>query len=76
MADRSVDLIFTDPPYARKFLPLYYELANVAARILKDGGSIVTYCGQDLKLQVIEFMQSAGLSSWWEVAVIHSKTFL
>ncbi len=75
LANRSVDLIFTDPPYAREFLPIYYELAKVAARTLKDDGSIVTYCGQDLKLQVIEFMQSAGLSYWWEIAVIHNGPF-
>jgi DNA modification methylase len=75
LADRSVDLIFTDPPYAKDFLILYCELAKVAARILKDGGSIVTYCGQDLKLQVMEFMQSAGLSRWWEIAVIHNGPF-
>jgi 16S rRNA G966 N2-methylase RsmD len=75
LADRSVDLIFTDPPYATEFLPLYHELANVAGRILKDGGSIVTYCGQELKPQVIESMESAGLSHWWEIAVIHSGPF-
>lgn len=75
LADRSVDLIFTDPPYAKEFLPLFDELANVAARVLKDGSSIVTYCGQDLKLQVIEFMHSRGLTYWWEIAVIHNGPF-
>ncbi len=73
--DGSVDIIFTDPPYAKEFLPLYNDLAEVAARVLKDGRSIVTYCGQDLKLQVIEFMQSRGLSYWWDIAVIHNGPF-
>ena len=46
--DGSVDIILTDPPYAKEFLPLYNDLAEVAARVLKDGRSIVTYCGQEL----------------------------
>jgi 16S rRNA G966 N2-methylase RsmD len=75
LTDQSVDLIFTDPPYAREFLPLYSDLANVAAWVLKHDGSIVTYCGQDLKLRVIEFMQYAGLTHWWEIAVIHSGPY-
>lgn len=70
--NNSIDLIFTDPPYAKEFLPLYNDLAEVAARVLKDCSSIVTYCGQDLKLQVIEFMQSGGLTYWWDIAVIHN----
>ena len=56
-------------------MPLYYELANVAARVVKDDGSIVTYCGQDLKLQVIKFMQSRDLVYWWDIAVIHNGPF-
>ena len=31
--DESVDLIFTDPPYPREFLPLYGWLAETAARV-------------------------------------------
>ena len=73
--NNSVGLIFTDPPYAREFLPLYNDLAEVAARVLKDGSSIVTYCGQDLKLQVIEFMKSKGLVYWWDIAVVHNGPF-
>jgi 16S rRNA G966 N2-methylase RsmD len=73
--DNSIHVIFTDPPYAKKFLSLYDGLAEVAARVLKDSGSIVTYCGQDLKLQVIEFMKSKGLVYWWDIAVIHSGPF-
>jgi ParB-like chromosome segregation protein Spo0J len=33
--DSSVDLIFTDPPYAVEYLWLYGELAKVAERLLK-----------------------------------------
>lgn len=40
--DNSVDLIFADPPYPKKYLPLYYAMAEQGARILKDGGSLLT----------------------------------
>jgi len=65
-----VDLLFTDPPYDFKSLVLYQELAKVASRVLKDGGSLVTYCGQDYKYQIQQFMESSGLTPRWELAVI------
>jgi hypothetical protein len=43
--DSSIDLIFTDPLYRREYLPLYANLAEVADRVLKVGGSLVTYIG-------------------------------
>ncbi|MGA9149614.1 MAG: ParB N-terminal domain-containing protein, partial [Candidatus Nitrosopolaris sp.] len=54
----SIDLIFTDPWYDDKSLPIYDEIAKVAATVLKDGGSLVTNCGQNLKYEVIQFMKS------------------
>jgi len=41
----SVDLIFTDPPYERQSLTSYEALALMAARVLKSGGLLATYCG-------------------------------
>ncbi len=41
----SVDLVLTDVPYAREFAPQFDELANFAARILKDGGIFAVYLG-------------------------------
>ncbi len=71
---KSFDLIFTDPPYKVESLPLYGDLANAAAILLKDGASLVTYCGQDLKYQVIELMKSSGLTYWWEIAIIQASS--
>lgn len=62
IADNSVDLVFTDPPYNLESLPLYKELGRVAARVLKDDGSLVTYCIQDKKYEIQEFMISSGLT--------------
>jgi hypothetical protein len=36
--DGSVDAIVTDPPYSRRFLHLYSDLAALASRVLKPGG--------------------------------------
>ena len=45
VADNSIDLIFTDPPYDRASIYLYDWLAIEAARVLKDGGFCLTMCG-------------------------------
>src|SRR5262249_39083989 len=44
--DGMVHLIFTDPPYDRASLPLYGDLARIAAAKLIDGGSLICYAGQ------------------------------
>lgn len=45
LADESVDLIFTDPPYARKSLYLYEQLAAESMRLLKPGGFVLAMTG-------------------------------
>lgn len=40
-SSNSVDLIFTDPPYEKKSLHLYGDLAQCAARWLKPGGLLM-----------------------------------
>jgi hypothetical protein len=42
----SVDMILTDPPYPAEFLPLWSDLAEVAARILKPQGVLAALTGQ------------------------------
>lgn len=69
--DNSVDLIFTDPPYARTALELYQGLAEFAERVLVKGGSIVTYFGQALLPEVIAHLQNAGLTYRWLICVRH-----
>lgn len=67
--DNSVDLIFTDPPYALEFLYLYDELAKVAERILKPGGSIIVYLGEFFLDEILTRMKSAGLTYWWILGI-------
>jgi len=52
--DGSVDLIFTDPPYPKEYLPLYDWLATEAARILKPDGFLLAYAGTYWKAEVIK----------------------
>jgi hypothetical protein len=42
----SADLIFTDPPYLREYLPLWSDLGAFAAKALKPGGLLITEAGQ------------------------------
>ena len=41
----SVNMIFTDPPYSENSLPLYSDLSEFAARVLKPGGILMAYAG-------------------------------
>jgi DNA modification methylase len=78
-------LIFTDPPYGEEYLPLYQELAKLAVRVLKPGGSLVFFVGHIILDKVIgifnnEFSlnnnnntnNSLDLKYWWALAVKHS----
>jgi tRNA G10 N-methylase Trm11 len=69
IADDSIDLIFTDPPYGKQWLPLYESLAETASRVLKKGGSLVTNLGHHLIPEVIEYTLKAGLNYQWILAV-------
>jgi DNA modification methylase len=81
VTDSSVDLVLTDPPYGREYLPLYHELANLALRVLKPGGSLVFYVGHIILDEVIKIFDefslnkhnnSMNLQYWWILTVKHS----
>ncbi len=69
--DESVDLIFTDPPYARDYLHLYAWLAESAVRVLKSDGFLLVYCGGYHKAAVMELL-NAHLEFFWDYIEIHS----
>lgn len=52
----STHLIFTDPPYLREFVPLYGELARLAAHVLKPGGFCLAMGGGLYADQVMALM--------------------
>src|SRR5262249_2174868 len=71
LADGSVSLIYTDPPYDRGSLPLYGALALVAQRVLRPGGSLLCYCGQYLLPDILPLM-TPHLRFHWFCACIHT----
>lgn len=73
--NNSIDLIFTDPPYAAEYIPLYSDLAVIGHNALREGGSLVTYVGHYAIPEVIEMMESTGLTYWWTIAVVLSGSF-
>ncbi len=70
--DNSVSLIFTDPPYHDEYLSLFGDLAKQAIRILKDGGSLLTFVGQTNIPEICDYMRNAGLEFHWPICVLHT----
>ena len=71
IADNSVDLIFTDPPYCLKDIPIYGDLAEVAARVLKPGGSLIAEVGNYAIPDILDLMRP-HLQYLWTLGVIHT----
>ena len=72
IGDKSIELIFTDPPYHKEWLPLYEPLGKLACRVLKEGGSLVMYAGHYALPQIFDYMKNSGLKYWWEMVVKHN----
>ena len=75
LPDNSIDLIFTDPPYGTGYLDLYGDLGKFANRVLKDGGSLVTFVGQHNMIKIGNSIGNAGLNYLWPICVKHSGHF-
>jgi len=72
IADNSIDCIFSDPPYNLESLPLWEELADVAARVLKPGASLVVMCGGYCLDKVFRIFEEAGLKYNWFCYMKHA----
>ncbi len=70
--DESIDLIFTDPPYPKEYLPLYEWLAEEAARVLKPGGFLLTYAGNVHKYDVMMALGHTQLTYFWDYITLHA----
>lgn len=66
---RPIDIIITDPPYPKEFLPLYNDLAKWAANILPIGGSLLVMCGQSY-LPAILWEMNKYLKYQWMLAYL------
>jgi 16S rRNA G966 N2-methylase RsmD len=69
IADESVELVFTDPPYDRESIPLFEDAARESARILRPGGSFIAYCGQTQLPEALALCQK-HLRYWWCCAAL------
>lgn len=66
----SVDAVITDPPYPRKYLHLYGEIAKNAARLLKSGGSMLAitphYAMPEILHDVGQYLKWRWLDCMWQ----------
>jgi 16S rRNA G966 N2-methylase RsmD len=65
----SVDLILTDPPYPKEFLPLWADLGAFAARALKPEGLLAAMSGHTW-LPTIYWLLGSHLTYRWTIAYL------
>lgn len=71
IADGSVDLILTDPPYPYEFIECWSKLGDFAKRKLKPHGYLVAYSGQ-LNLMEVSQRLCEHLDYYWTFSLVHS----
>lgn len=69
---KSMELIFTDPPYTKDQIKIYDKLGKFSEMYLKDEGSLVCFMAQEYLLESIEFLERNGMKMMWVFAVISS----
>lgn len=67
--DDSVDLVMTDPLWHGEHVNQYANVAKVAARVLRPGGSLIIYLPTKHMLRTIQ-MLSEHLTYWWTFAAV------
>jgi len=62
--DESIDLVFTDPPYPKKYMYLFKLLADECPRIMKKGASLITIVGHYELEQVMRYFDGKLKYRW------------
>jgi site-specific DNA-methyltransferase (adenine-specific) len=71
LAPESVDWVITDPPYGQEHLPRYGELAALAAKVLKPGGSLLVMAGQSYLPEVLAQLSGQdSLHYFWTLSYL------
>jgi hypothetical protein len=65
---RNVDAIITDPCYGRDSLPLYGDLAKLAAKALRPQGVLAVMCGQSYLPEILAAM-TKHMTYRWTMAI-------
>ena len=68
----SVDMLLTDPPYAKEYLSLWNDLGQLAQRVLKPGGILLSYSGTYYLPQIYQMLES-HLEYLWTFAIYHTN---
>jgi ParB-like chromosome segregation protein Spo0J len=63
--DGSIDCVVCDPPYDDAGIPLFEDLARLAARVLKPGRLAAIYCGHLHLDAEMELLAKGGLTYVW-----------
>lgn len=63
--DGSIKLIFTDPPYMKKYIELYKWLGLEGPRVLKSNGFLMAYAGVYWKKIVMDYL-GVQLEYFWD----------
>ena len=61
LADESVDMVFTDPPYGTGWLHTYGWVAGESARVLRPGGFVAVMTGVNNLDEIFRRFADAGL---------------
>lgn len=67
--DSPIDIIITDPPYPREYLSVYGQLAEFAADVLPDGGSLLVMVGQSYLPDILAAM-TPHIGYHWTLAYL------
>lgn len=65
LPDGSVDAIVTDPPYDAEGIPIFSDLARLAARVLRPGRLAAIYCGHLQLDEEMRLLADGGLTYVW-----------
>ena len=60
----GLDAIITDPPYTADAMPLYSQLAKLAAKALKPDGILAVMCGQSYLPEIMGAMSKHIMYRW------------
>jgi len=60
----EVDVVITDPPYPREYLPLFSDLSRLCAECLPPGGSAFVMCGQSYLAEAMARLSERLTYNW------------